>query len=130
MINAYKKGSRTEREVARRINQILETNLKRTPMSGAFKDIPGDIVCFDSKSIASKWFWEVKNRKEGILRIVKWYDKAKEETPKDKKTILVATTNFKPFFAFLLLDDFLQILKELEYYKRKYDNFGITFTNN
>lgn len=109
------KGNRTERAVAEIINGILNAKLRRTPMSGAMSDFPGDLFTLhDQGRQASKWLWEVKNRKNGIQTVLKWYKKAAEETPLGKKPVVVATANNENFYVFLTLKDFLQLLRDLD----------------
>lgn len=122
MINAYLKGSRTEREVAAIINKAFDTELRRTPMSGAYADFAGDLITtHNPDSIINKWLWEVKNRKAGMNRMLEWYKKALDETPPSKKPVVICTTNNEGYYAFLSMSDFLQLLKDASVNKEQLD---------
>ena len=43
-INSKKKGDRFERDVAKQLNKKFNTNVRRTPMSGAMDNFKGDII--------------------------------------------------------------------------------------
>lgn len=123
MINSQAKGKLTELRVAKIIEEKFKTApgvVRRTPMSGATVNFPGDLLIRDADSILAKWMWEVKNRKGGITKVLAWWKKAADEAGPKQKTVVVATMNNEGFYAFLKLDDFLQILKDLEAYEKQY----------
>ena len=131
-INAYKKGTRTERAVANQINSALGSHLRRTPMSGAFRDLPGDITTFED-SIVKEFLWEIKNRKETGRKLIGWYEKAESETPSGKTPVLIFTCRAKPFYVCIRLNYFLNLLKKIQEYEtkineliKKYENFNPT----
>lgn len=120
MINPYKKGARTEREIAKRINDVLGSSLRRTPMSGAHLSFPGDLITTqDEGKQASKWIFDVKNRKDGFTILIRWFKKLKEETPWSKKPAMILTSNNEDAYAFISLDDFLSLLKDLDHYEHQ-----------
>ena len=49
MINQREKGKRYERDIAKKINKALGTNLRRTPLSGGL-NLKGDILEIDPDS--------------------------------------------------------------------------------
>lgn len=116
-VNARRKGAETELKVAKVINDVLGSNVKRTPRSGAYLEMAGDIMTFgDADSITNDWLWEVKNRNTGFTGLLKWWKKAREETPIGKRTVVIATTDREDYYAFITLKDFLYLLKVIQGY--------------
>jgi len=108
VINSQQKGKRAEREVAKRINKYLGTNVRRTPSSGGLS-IKGDIIDINPDSAAFDFHFEVKNTKK--LSIPKWWEQIYGDCPKGKIPMNVFKMNGK-FYGMLEFDDFLNLLLE------------------
>lgn len=109
-MNANKKGKRFELKVAKYLAEKLQANIRRTPNSGGLS-MKGDILCIDDQSILSEFNWECKNQEK--LNI--W--KALEQSRNDagyKTSVVVFTKNFERDYVALELDDFVNLLIEVE----------------
>lgn len=109
-LNANKKGKRFELECSKMINAKMGTKVKRTPNSGGLS-LKGDILCIDDNSIISEFSFECKNQEK--LNI--W--KALEQSRNDagyKIPVVLFTKNHELDYACIEMDDFLNLLKELE----------------
>ena len=110
-LNANKKGKRFELQVAKYLCREFETEIRRTPNSGGLS-LKGDILA--TQGILSEFNWECKNQEK--LNI--W--KALEQSANDcigshtKKPLVVFTKNFEKDYCALRLEDFVQLLLELE----------------
>ena len=116
-INAKQKGNRFERAVAKIINKMFDNaNTKRTPLSGGM-DFKGDIICLNPDSIISRFSIECKNQEKA--QVWKWLAQARNDCERYKEPLLVFTKNHEDIYAALPFDNFLNILKELEDYKKE-----------
>ena len=113
-MNANKKGKRFELQVAKYLSREFNNiKISRTPNSGGLS-LKGDILCTDENSILSEFNWECKNQEK--LNI--W--KALEQSANDcigshnKKPLVVFTKNYEKDYVALRLEDFTQLLLELE----------------
>jgi Holliday junction resolvase len=110
-LNANKKGKRFELQVAKYLSNMFNSKISRTPNSGGLS-LKGDIMA--TQGILSEFNWECKNQEK--LNI--W--KALEQSANDcigshtKKPLVVFTKNFEKDYCALLLEDFTQLLLELE----------------
>ena len=109
-MNSQKKGKRFELQVAKYLSKEFKTEIRRTPNSGGLS-IKGDIMA--TKGILSEFNWECKNQEK--LNI--W--KALEQSANDcigshKQPLVVFTKNFEKDYVALRLEDFTQLLLELE----------------
>jgi len=109
--SSQQKGKRFERQVAAEINKKFETSVKRTPNSGGLS-IKGDIICIDDQSIISEFSWECKNQEK--LNIWKALQQSKNDAPARTMPVVVFTKNHEKEYISLELEDFLNIIKELE----------------
>ena len=109
--SSQQKGKRFEREIAKQINKKFETNVRRTPLSGGM-DFKGDIICIDDNSIISEFSFECKNQEK--LNIWKALEQSRNDAPQRTMPVVVFTKNHETEYAALLLEDFLNIIKELE----------------
>jgi len=110
MINSQKKGKRAELEVAKLINQYLDTNVRRTPQSGGMS-IKGDIIDINPDSPAFNYHFEVKDQKK--LMIPKWWQQIYDDLPLGKTPVNVFKMNAQ-FYATLEFRDWLSLLAELK----------------
>jgi len=110
MINSQKKGKRAELEVAKLINQYLDTNVRRTPQSGGMS-IKGDIIDINPDSPAFNYHFEVKDQKK--LMIPKWWQQIYDDLPLGKTPVNVFKMNAQ-FYATLEFRDWLSLLVELK----------------
>ena len=110
--SSQQKGKRFEREVAKQINKKFENaNCRRTPLSGGM-DFKGDICSINDNSIVSEFSWECKNQEK--LNIWKALEQSRNDAPQRTMPVVVFTKNHETEYAALLLEDFLNIIKELE----------------
>ena len=113
-MNANQKGKRFEREVAKLLNKKFNTNVRRTPMSGGMS-IKGDIIDINPDSVLYDYHFECKNQEK--LNIWKALEQARSDRPMGKTPLVVFTKNFQSNYVAIELDDFMNILKELEEFK-------------
>ena len=111
MLNANQKGKRFERDVAKILNKKFETNVRRTPMSGGMS-IKGDIIDINPDSVLFDYHFECKNQEK--LNIWKALAQARADKPMRKIPLVVFTKNHERDYVALELEDFMNILKELE----------------
>ena len=111
MLNANQKGKRFERDVAKILNKKFETNVRRTPMSGGMS-IKGDIIDINPDSVLFDYHFECKNQEK--LNIWKALAQARADKPTRKIPLVVFTKNHERDYVALELEDFMNILKELE----------------
>ena len=110
-MNANKKGKRFELKVAKYLSrEFNKIKISRTPNSGGLS-LKGDIMA--TQGILSEFNWECKNQEK--LNI--W--KALEQSANDcigshKQPLVVFTKNFEKDYCALRLEDFVQLLLELE----------------
>ena len=115
-MNSQKKGKRFELAISKYLSKMFNEDIKRTPNSGGLS-LKGDIMA--TKGILSEFNWECKNQEK--LNI--W--KALEQSANDcigshnKKPLVVFTKNFEKDYVALLLEDFVQLLLELEQLRNK-----------
>tara|TARA_Y100001937_G_scaffold51757_1_gene71804 strand:- start:32 stop:382 length:351 start_codon:yes stop_codon:yes gene_type:complete len=109
-MNANKKGKRFELQVAKYLSREFNCKISRTPNSGGLS-LKGDIMA--TQGILSEFNWECKNQEK--LNI--W--KALEQSANDcigshKQPLVVFTKNYEKDYVALRLEDFVQLLLELE----------------
>ena len=109
--SSQQKGKRFERQVAAEINKKFETNVRRTPLSGGL-NFKGDIICIDDQSIISEFSWECKNQEK--LNIWKALQQSRNDAPARTMPVVVFRKNHSLDYIALELEDFLNIIKELE----------------
>ena len=110
-MNANQKGKRFEREVAKLLNKKFDTNVRRTPMSGGMS-IKGDIIDINPDSVLYDYHFECKNQEK--LNIWKALEQARSDRPMGKTPLVVFTKNFQSNYVAIELEDFMNLLKELE----------------
>ena len=109
-INSQAKGKRAEREVAKLINKYLDTNVRRTPLSGGL-NFKGDICDINPDSPAFNYHFEVKDQKK--LMIPKWWEQIDDDCPVAKTPVNVFKMNAQ-FYATMQFTDWLSLLSEVE----------------
>ena len=114
-MNANKKGKRFELQVAKYLSKEFDSEIRRTPNSGGLS-IKGDIMA--TQGILSEFNWECKNQEK--LNI--W--KALEQSANDcigshKQPLVVFTKNYEKDYVALRLQDFTQLLLELEDFRNE-----------
>ena len=109
-INSQAKGKRAEREVAKLINKYLDTNVRRTPLSGAL-NFKGDIIDINPDSAAYQFHFEVKDQKK--LMIPKWWEQIDDDCPIAKTPVNVFKMNSQ-FYATMKFTDWLSLLAEIK----------------
>ena len=108
-MNAKQKGNRFEREVAKILNKKFDANVRRTPMSGGM-GFKGDII--QLTGILSRFSIECKNQEK--LNIWKALEQSRNDAERMKIPVVVFTRNRDRNYIALELDDFLNLIKELE----------------
>ncbi len=103
MINVQKKGKRAELAVAKIINRVLGTNVRRTPNSGGLS-IKGDIIDISHDSPIYGYHFEIKDRKTISLKA--WWRQTISDCPATKSPILIFKFEHK-FYVMQGLDDWL-----------------------
>ena len=110
--SSQQKGKRFEREVAKQINKKFENaNCRRTPLSGGM-DFKGDICSINDNSIISEFSFECKNQEK--LNIWKALEQSRNDAPQRTMPVVVFRKNHSLDYIALELEDFLNIIKELE----------------
>jgi len=114
-MNSNKKGKRFELQVAKYLSKEFNSEIRRTPNSGGLS-IKGDIMA--TQGILSEFNWECKNQEK--LNI--W--KALEQSANDcigshKQPLVVFTKNYEKDYVALRLEDFTQLLLELEDFRNE-----------
>ena len=98
-MNANKKGKRFELKVAKYLAEKLQANIRRTPNSGGLS-MKGDILC-------------IKNQEK--LNIWKALEQSRNDCLGNAKMPLVCfTKNFERDYVAIELDDFINLLIEVE----------------
>ena len=125
-VNSRNKGSRGEREVIAEIQKVFGVKYARTPLSGGM-DIKGDIrkPFEQSPTLCDMFHWEVKYQEH--INIWKCMEQSVNDARKDvttKEPIVVFRRNHTPWFAMLRLDLFLEMLLELQQWRRSGEKEG------
>jgi len=110
-LNSNKKGKRFERDVAKQLNKVFNTNVSRTPQSGGMS-IKGDIIDINPDSILFDYHWECKNQEK--LNIWKALAQARADRPMGKTPVVVFTKNFEKDYACLEFEDFMNLLLTIQ----------------
>jgi len=108
MINANKKGKRFEREIAKYLSNKFNVNCRRTPQSGGM-NFKGDVI--NLSGILARFLFECKNQEK--LNIWKALHQAINDTVSKIPTVIF-TKNFEDNYIALKLDDFVNLLLEIE----------------
>lgn len=108
-MNSQRKGKKFELEVAKLLNKKFGTNVRRTPQSGGM-DFKGDIIQLDG--ILSEFSFECKHQEN--LNFYKAQEQAERDCPIGKTPLMINKRNFGEPYVRLKLNDFLNILLELE----------------
>ena len=106
MINSQAKGKRYELKIAKYINKILGTFLRRTPLSGGM-ELKGDILEINPESPIYPYHIECKNHK--ALHIPKWWDQTIRDCPIGKTPVLIFNMKGKDMVC-LEINDWLGYL--------------------
>ena len=112
MLNANKKGKRFELQIAKYLSNMFNEVIRRTPNSGGLS-LKGDIMA--TQGILSEYNWECKNQEK--LNIWKALEQSKNDCAtvgNRKKPLVVFTKNHHRDFVALEMEDFVQLLLELE----------------
>ena len=113
-INANQKGKRFELKIAKDLAKKFDTNIRRTPNSGGLS-IKGDILT--TSGILSEYSWECKNQEK--LDIWKALEQSRNDAPRGKTPLVVFTKNFQLDYCAIELNDFLNLLLELEEFRNQ-----------
>lgn len=108
------KGGRGEREWKDVLNKTFHTNYARTPMSGAFEGLKGDVrkLYGSPRTIADKFHWEIKRVEKLNIH------KAIAQAVRDSRPPLIPCVPFRrnneEWLITLRAVDFLNLLVELQ----------------
>ena len=103
--NPKEKGRKMEFIFAQMlVDAGLDKYAKRMPGSGAFAGLPGDIM---SKL---PFFWEIKNQE--LWKPLEYYRQADLANPNRGRlrTVVIMTKNREDMYAFLEVNDFLELI--------------------
>ena len=98
------KGSRLERKVAGLIRSKCGIEAYRTPLSGAFWNMKGDIT-------SPKLPFAIECKNSERFNLWKYWEQTTEQATY-KKPLLVHSANHRPIMATLLFEDLLDLIKE------------------
>ena len=114
-LNANQKGKRFELKIAKDFAKKFNTNIRRTPNSGGLS-IKGDIMTLSG--ILSEYSWECKNQEK--LNIWKALEQSEGDARGTLKTpVVVFTKNFEKDYIALQYNDFVNLLLELDEFRKK-----------
>tara|TARA_R110000772_G_scaffold5730_3_gene20493 strand:+ start:770 stop:1120 length:351 start_codon:yes stop_codon:yes gene_type:complete len=114
-LNANQKGKRFELKIAKDLAKKFNTNIRRTPNSGVLS-IKGDIMTLSG--ILSEYSWECKNQEK--LNIWKALEQSEGDARGTLKTpVVVFTKNFEKDYIALQYNDFVNLLLELDEFRKK-----------
>jgi len=98
------KGKRLEVSCAKRIEEVLKTTAKRTPMSGAIADWKGDITTYGLPVS-----WECKNQEK--LNFRESFRQAESQaTPKQMPVLLTSKNNDSQVISVIDFEDLLMLM--------------------
>lgn len=107
--SAKQKGSKAERLVRDQLKRIYpsdrRTRINRVPMSGAGW-MKGDVIDMND----TDYSYEVKNQES--LSLHKWWDQAVSQCQPYQQPVLVFTSNYRPLYWVIRLEDFNYLVKE------------------
>lgn len=114
MLNSQSKGKRFERKIAKLLNAILGTNIRRTPNSGGLS-IKGDLL--DLTGVLKDYHWELKAQES--LNIWKALEQSRRDCPLGKTPLVVFTRNQENSYVAFGFMDFINLLKTIGEFKPK-----------
>lgn len=116
---SQQKGKAYERSIGNILTRAFGVQVRRTPSPERWKTTNlGDLnASKDESTILNDFFWECKKRE--AFAPLTWYKKAQNDSGPNQKPVVVASKNHEDNFVFLSLMDFLQLLIELEEYRKK-----------
>lgn len=110
-----RKGARAETESAKFWSKTLNSNIKRTPRSGAFYDWPGDFIDIGN-SILKDFIWDSKFGTTAVpKKIEDQMSKLKDEAQGKKHFLEIAQPYHEPYII-IQRSHFAKILQELQGY--------------
>ena len=114
--SSQQKGKRFELSIANKLKELFNIKVRRTPLSGGM-DFKGDIICIDDNSIISEFSFECKNQEK--LNIWKALEQSRNDAPRGKTPLVVFTKNFQLDYCAIELNDFLNLLLELQEFRNE-----------
>ena len=145
-INSKKKGSKNERDAAKKMEEWSGYEFSRVPASGGLRwkktdNITGDILCSDPKgayrynlSIECKSYNEI-NFEHMLLpnskvRILDFWEQAMEDGERgDKEPLLLMRYNGMPKFLWFTVMDFSAYLSTRAHFPANFNSFTIRVDN-
>ena len=115
-MNLNEKGKRFEREIARRLSSMFDTDIRRTPNSGGLS-LKGDIMTIQEGPLKSLHF-ELKFHES--LNIWKALSQAESDCRPGKIPVVIFKRSRSSVYVCLGFDNFFNILKESEDMKLLY----------
>lgn len=116
---SYQKGANYERKIAKLLSDTFGVVVKRTGAQESAKVHGGDVNTHrGNDSILNDFFWECKARE--AWSIIDWLKKAQDDEGQiGRPAVVVATRNNEADYAFMRLEIFLRLLKELDSYRKE-----------
>ena len=114
MKSPQKKGKDFEREIAKYLSNKFNTEVRRTPCSGAIHPfMPQDIICIDIENILNRLHIECKKSEK--LNIWEVFEKTRKIAKVGKIPIVVWGKNFcNQALVVIGQYDFFDLIKEIE----------------
>jgi hypothetical protein len=113
MTNANRKGKDYERHIAKTINDKLDSHCRRTPNSGGLS-IKGDII--DTQGVMSRFHVECK--KQERANVWKFMEQSRNDSGR-RIPLVVMSKNHEDDYVFIELDDFLNLVLEIQELKNE-----------
>uniref|UniRef100_A0A7C3SNB0 Holliday junction resolvase n=1 Tax=Dictyoglomus turgidum TaxID=513050 RepID=A0A7C3SNB0_9BACT len=119
-ISPKRKGNIYERSSAKFWSEKLKVVVKRTPMSGAFFNMPADLLVFGD-SVLNEFVIDVKSEQNLLTKKVLQYFQKNKEDAQGKKAFLEIYVNYDKNSPYVLIsrEDFAKILIELDGYRKE-----------
>ena len=114
------KGNYYENQSAKFWSKELDANVKRTPRSGAFFNMPADLLVF-GESILKDFVIDVKSEQNLLTKKVLAYYNKNREDAQGKMSFLEIYVNYDKPYILISRKDFARIVAELEAYKKEND---------
>jgi Holliday junction resolvase len=118
---ARDKGANYERDIAKRFTSRFGIEVNRTGSQERWSYYGGDIHAAQGiDTVLNDFFFELKNRENLPKTIIKWLKKAQDDAEGSfKRPVVITTKNFEDDYIFMELDNFEDILYELEGYRKE-----------
>lgn len=108
--SSKRKGKAFERKIASILSRRFNTNVQRVPCSGALDGWEGDLR--DLSGVLKNFVWECKHQER--INIWQCLRQSQAQASCGRTPILVFTKNYEDNYISMKLEDFMDILQQLE----------------